>query len=202
MALSVPPPTSTALGPPRRGAGWSRALARRILTLIGWRVDGGLPPIPRFVLIVAPHTSNWDFPVGVFAMFAIGMQATWLGKHTLFRFPVNGLLRWLGGEPVNRTASHGMVEAAVARFREREQWIVVISPEGTRTRVERWKTGFHRIAQGAGVPVVPVSFDWAQKVVTIMPPVWTTEDAESDIARFRTMFHAGMAKHPESFAEG
>ena len=202
MALSVPPPQSTALGPPRRGTGWSRALARRLLTLIGWRIEGALPPAPRFVLIVAPHTSNWDFPIGVFAMFALGMQATWLGKHTLFRFPVTSLLRWLGGEPVNRTASHGMVEAAVARFRERAQWIVVISPEGTRKRVERWKTGFHRIAQGAGVPILPVSFDWSTKVITIMPPVQTTDDAEADIAQIRQLFHAGMAKHPEGFAEG
>jgi 1-acyl-sn-glycerol-3-phosphate acyltransferase len=202
MALSVPPPTSAALGPPRRGTGWSRAIARRILTLIGWRIEGGLPPIPRFVLIVAPHTSNWDFPVGVFAMFALGMQATWLGKHTLFTFPVTSLLRWLGGEPVNRTASHGMVEAAVARFRERAQWIVVISPEGTRKRVERWKTGFHRIAQGAGVPILPVSFDWSTKVITLMEPVRATDDVEADIAQLRKLFHAGMAKHPESFAEG
>lgn len=202
MALSVPPPPSTALGPPRRGTAWSRTLARRILTLIGWRVEGALPPIPRFVLIVAPHTSNWDFPIGVFAMFAIGMRATWLGKHTLFRFPVKSLLRWLGGEPVNRTASHGMVEAAVTRFSQREQWIVVISPEGTRKRVERWKTGFHRIAEGAGVPVVPVSFDWARKVVTILPPIQTTDDTESDITAIRKLFHAGMAKRPESFAEG
>ena len=135
-------------------------------------------------------------------MFAIGMQATWLGKHTLFRFPVTSLLRWLGGEPVNRTASHGMVEAAVARFREREQWIVVISPEGTRKRVERWKTGFHRIAQGAGVPVLPVSFDWARKVVTILPPIQTTDDTDADITAIRKLFHAGMAKRPESFVEG
>jgi 1-acyl-sn-glycerol-3-phosphate acyltransferase len=135
-------------------------------------------------------------------MFALGMQATWLGKHTLFRLPVAGLLRWLGGEPVNRTASHGMVEAAVSRFREREQWIVVISPEGTRKRVERWKTGFHRIAQGAGVPVLPVSFDWAQKVITIMPPVATTDDAEADIAAIRKLFTARMARYPELFAEG
>lgn len=201
MALSVPPPQTAALGPPRRGTAWSRSVARRILTLIGWRVAGALPPIPRFVLIVAPHTSNWDFPIGVFAMFAIGMQATWLGKHTLFRFPVNGLLRWLGGEPVNRTASHGMVEAAIGKFAQREQWIVVIPPEGTRKRVERWKTGFHRIAHGAGVPVVPVSFDYSTKTVTILPPVHTTDDTEADIAAMRKLFHAGMARYPEQFAE-
>ncbi len=199
MALSVPPPTTAALGPPRRGTGWSRALARRSLQLVGWRVDGDLPPLPRFVLIVAPHTSNWDFPIGVFAMFAIGMQATFLGKHTLFRFPVKRLLRWLGGEPVNRSASHGMVEAAVARFRARAQWIVVISPEGTRRRVAGWKTGFHRIARGAGVPVVPVSFDWSTRTVTLLRPVTMTDDLEGDIARLRVHFDAGMARYPADF---
>lgn len=201
MALAATSPPHHP-GPPRRGAPWSRRLAGRLLRLIGWRLEGALPDLPRFVLIVAPHTSNWDFPVGVVAMFALGMRATFLGKHTLFRFPVAGLLRWLGGEPIDRTARHGTVEAAIQRFAERDQWILVISPEGTRKRVAHWKTGFHRIALGAGVPVLPVSFDWSRRTITLWPPVTMTEDVAADLTRLQAHFHAGMARHPDGYADG
>lgn len=199
MALTreSPPLSSTPLRHrPDRGS----RIAAIILRLIGWRIAGRLPDEPRYVLIVAPHTSNWDFPVGVVAKFTLGLKATWLGKHTLFRFPVNGLLRWLGGEPIDRTTRHGTTHDAIRRFREREQWILVISPEGTRKRVAEWKTGFQRIAHGAGVPIVPVSFDWSTRTITLMEPTRTTDDAEADIAAIRKLFHAGMARRPSNFA--
>jgi len=192
---------AAALGCPTRGGRFGRALGRGLLRLAGWRIEGGLPAEPRFVLIVAPHTSNWDFIIGVLAMFGVGLRASWLGKHTIFRFPVAGLLRWLGGEPVDRSASHGTVEVAVERFRGRPQWVLAISPEGTRKRVPEWKTGFYRIALGAGVPILPVWFDYSRRVVGLGTPVWVTGSEADDIARIRGLFQARMARHPAQFAE-
>ncbi|MBK6423254.1 MAG: lysophospholipid acyltransferase family protein [Gemmatimonadetes bacterium] len=190
---------SSSLGCPSRGTPFGAALARRTMALVGWRVVGAMPPLPRFVLIVAPHTSNWDFPLCILAMFAIRFRLSWLGKHTLFRWPVTGLLRWLGGEPIERTAAHGTVGAAIDRFQAREQWVLGISPEGTRKRVAEWKTGFHRIAVGAGVPIVPVAVDYSRKVVDILAPVWPTADADADIRALRRLFHPRMARFPERY---
>jgi 1-acyl-sn-glycerol-3-phosphate acyltransferase len=164
-------------------------------------VEHDTPEEPRFVLIVAPHTSNWDFPLGVLAMFAIRLRLNWLGKHSIFRFPVAGILRWLGGEPIERSASHGTVEAAIEHFQARKQWVLGIAPEGTRRRVEEWKSGFYRIAVGAGVPIVPVRFDYGRRVVEILDPVWPAGDVAAGIAALRRLFRADMARHPAAFAE-
>lgn len=196
LARESPPLSSTPLRHrPDRG----NRIAAIILRLIGWRISGRLPDEPRYVLIVAPHTSNWDFPVGVVAKFTLGLEATWLGKHTLFRFPVAGLLRWLGGEPIDRSTRHGTTHDAIQRFRDRAEWILVISPEGTRKRVAEWKTGFHRIAHGAGVPIVPVSFDWSTRTITLMDPFRTSDDCDADVRALRGLFHAGMALRPAGF---
>ena len=188
-------------GYPRRGTPFTRALAHRVLGLIGWRVQGGLPACPRFILIVAPHTSNWDFVIGVLAMFAIGLRASWLGKHTIFRFPVAPLLRWLGGEPIDRSAAQGTVETAIEHFRARPQWVLALSPEGTRKPVTRWKTGFHRIAVGAGVPIVPVSFDYRTHIVGIGAPVQPGPDESASVARLGALFQKEMARHPAQYVE-
>ncbi|MBK6494584.1 MAG: lysophospholipid acyltransferase family protein [Gemmatimonadetes bacterium] len=193
-------PTDVPLGCPRRGSARSQAVARRILGIFGWRMAGSLPDAPRFVLIVAPHTSNWDFPLGILAMFAVGLQLTWLGKHTLFRFPVRGLLRWLGGEPVDRSAPHGVVGAAIERFRDRPQWVLAISPEGTRRRIPQWKSGYHRVAHGAGVPILPVAIDYRRRVIEIGTLFQPTDDASADTAALRSRFTAEMARYPALFA--
>jgi len=186
---------------PRRGSRLARGLAGRLLALGGWRVEGELPPIPKFVIIVAPHTTNWDFLLGVLAMFITDLRASWLGKHTIFFFPVAPLLRWLGGEPIDRTATHGTVEQAIERFRNRPQWVLALSPEGTRRRVERWKTGFYRIAVGAGVPIVPCSIDYRTRVFGIGAPVWPDQDEAAGVAKLRSLFCKEMAKYPDRFAE-
>jgi len=191
----------TSDGFPRRGTSVSRMLARRLLGLTGWRVEGEWPDCPKFVVIVAPHTSNWDFLVGVLAMFATGLRANWLGKHTIFRFPVAPVLRWLGGEPIDRSSPHGTVRAAVDHFRTRPQWVLALSPEGTRRRVDRWKTGFYRIAVGTGVPIVPVTMDYRSRVLGIGSPVSPGPDEAIEIAKLRARFRKEMAKYPAKFAE-
>ena len=186
---------------PRRGTPFTRALARRLLALGGWRIEGALPDEPRFVIIVAPHTSNLDFLVGVLAMFAVGVRLNWLGKHTLFRFPVAPLLRWLGGEPIDRNARRGTVEVAIERFRTRPQWVLGLTPEGTRRRVEQWRTGFHQIAVGAGVPVVPVWMDYQRRVLGLGAPMRLAGDPATDVAVVRSLYRKEMARYPEQFAE-
>ncbi len=175
-------------------------MARRLLGLFGWRMAGALPDAPRFVLIVAPHTSNWDFPLAILAMFAVGLQLTWLGKHTMFRFPVRRLLRWLGGEPVDRSAPKGVVGAAIDRFRDRPQWVLAVSPEGTRRHIAQWKSGYHRVARGAGVPILPVAIDYSRRVIEIGTLFEPTDDATADTAALRSRYAASMARYPAQFA--
>jgi 1-acyl-sn-glycerol-3-phosphate acyltransferase len=188
-------------GYPRRHSWLAPRLASRLLALAGWRVAGALPPCPRFVVIVAPHTSSWDFIFAVLAMFATDLRISWLGKHTIFRFPFGPILRWLGGEPLDRSAPGSTVGSALERFRAREQWVLGLAPEGTRRRVDHWKTGFHRIASKAGVPIVPVWIDYRAREVGIGAAFSPGPDEAADVTALRGVFRKEMARHPERFAE-
>lgn len=176
------------------------ALGRFMMGIRGWRVEGGIPDIPRMVLIVAPHTSNWDFPTGIWVKLAMRMGARFVGKHTLFRWPLGVVMRWLGGVPVDRTAVAGFVEEAARVVRESERMTLVIAPEGTRRHTEKWKSGFYRIAMAAGVPIVLAGFDYPRKVVLFGPLIEPTGDYEKDLERIQSHFHAGMALNPENYS--
>jgi 1-acyl-sn-glycerol-3-phosphate acyltransferase len=195
-ALIVPP-----LGDqlPKRGNAFTRAIARGAMRLTGWRFDGGLPDLPRFVLIVAPHTSNWDFMVGVMAMFALGIRGTFLGKHTLFRWPMGPVMRWLGGLPVIRSSSLNQVEQTVQHVRASSGMILALSPEGTRKKLPAWRSGFYYVAKGAEVPIVPVAFDYAARMIRIFPVYRLTDDVAADLAALGSHFHAGMALNPSQY---
>jgi len=188
-------------GPPRRGSPASRARAGRLLRWFGWSVTGEQPTTPRAVLILAPHTSNWDFPVCMLAMLTVGWRITWIAKHTLFVWPASPILRWLGGEPVDRRIHAGRVQHAIERFGASEALYLGIAPEGTRRRAEHWKTGFWRIAHGAGVPIIPLALDWSTRELRITPAMHTSGDVEADLRALRARFRAGMARHPTQFAE-
>ncbi len=162
---------------------------------------GEVPDVPRCVAIVAPHTSNWDFVVGIGALLALGLHGRWLGKHSLFRPPLGRLFHWAGGIPVHRANAEGVVEQAVASLREVTPFFLALAPEGTRRRVERWKTGFYRIACGAGVPIWPVALDYRSRVVRLHPPFAPTGDFEADVGRLRHFFSAAMARHPEGYGD-
>jgi 1-acyl-sn-glycerol-3-phosphate acyltransferase len=195
--MHVPP-----LGPtvPKRGNVLSRAIGKGAMMLAGWRFEGGLPDQPKFVLIVAPHTSNWDFIVGLRALLALGFRESFLAKHTLFKWPLGVFMRGLGGIPVERSVRRDRVGESVAAFNGSQQLILVVAPEGTRKRVTKWKSGFYHVADGARVPIVPVAFDYERKVVKIGPPLWTTGDRESDMARIISFYRGVVARHPENFA--
>jgi 1-acyl-sn-glycerol-3-phosphate acyltransferase len=183
---------------PRRGNALTRGLGAFGLGLLGWRFEGSVPDRPKMVIIVAPHTSNWDFIVGVCAALALGFRFRFLGKDALFSPPLGWFMRWLGGIPVNRKAPDGVMEAAVESFHDPASFLA-ITPEGTRRRVERWKTGFWRIAREARVPVWPVAFDWSRRVVALLPPFETSADREADVRALRALFSPSMARRPEDY---
>jgi len=159
-----------------------------VLRLLGWRMAGSLPDAPKFVIIAAPHTSNRDFILGMSLVFAQSLDARWIGKQELFQGPLGPFFRWLGGIPVDRSSPQGVVDDAVAAFRSRERMILAIAPEGTRKAVPRWKTGFHRIARGAGVPIVAGFFDNRRRLVGFGPAIEPTADMDGDIARLREWY--------------
>jgi 1-acyl-sn-glycerol-3-phosphate acyltransferase len=181
---------------PRRGNAFSRWLGRSLLRLGGWRVVGGFPDLPQYVVIIAPHTSNWDFFIGINVVFGLGLRASFLGKHVLFKGPFGALLRWMGGVPIDRRAAHGTVGEAVDAFRRRERFVLGVTPEGTRARVARWKTGFYHIACGANVPIVPVALDYAAREAQIGAPFYPTGDDEGDIACLQAHFAGVRGKNP------
>ncbi|HET7457291.1 MAG TPA: 1-acyl-sn-glycerol-3-phosphate acyltransferase [Gemmatimonadaceae bacterium] len=198
----MPATTIDDRGPAVRARPLSQALGRAALAAAGWRVVGALPADePKYVVVVAPHTSNWDFLLGLAAMFAVGLRAHWLGKHTLFRGPLGTLLRRLGGEPVRRDTPEGAVGAAIERFDAHAHYVLGLSPEGTRRRVARWRSGYHRIARGAGVPIVPVWLDYSRREIGIGAPLWPGPDAADDGDRLRALYRSGMARFPERYAE-
>jgi len=181
---------------PRRGSTAARRFGLAVLRLLRWRIEGEMPDLPRFVVAVGPHTSNWDFVVGVSAMFALDLRISFLGKHTLFRGPAGSVLRWLGGIPVDRTSRHGVVEQSIQAFARAPQRVLAIAPEGTRRSQGRIRSGFVHIARGAKVPVMLATLDYGRRVVTLGPMFWPGEDVEADIERVRRHFASVKGKRP------
>ena len=196
MPLNVP---QVPEGVERFGNFFTRGIARMILRLMGWRFDGTFPERKKMLLAVAPHTSNWDFFLGIAAVFAIGFRARWLGKHTIFKKPFGSYMKWMGGIPVDRGKAENVVDQVISRIRNAETIILGMAPEGTRKKVLRWKTGFYRIAQGAEIPIVPVSLDYREKKISVHPLFWPTGNQDADIAYLKELFGNVTAKYPEKF---
>jgi 1-acyl-sn-glycerol-3-phosphate acyltransferase len=170
-----------------------------MMRLTGWRFVGALPELPKFVIIVAPHTSNWDFPTGLWALFALDLKSHWFGKDTLFRPPLGYLMRMINGRPVRRDSPEGVVAQMAAQVSAEQQFVLAIAPEGTRKSVDHWRTGFYRIAEAAGVPIVPVAFDWHRKEIRIHAPVQPSGNLEADVAAMQALYNPEMARHPQGF---
>ncbi len=149
------------------------------------------------VMIAAPHSSNWDFIVGVAAKLGMRLRVKFLAKDSLFRFPLGLLMRELGGIPIDRSSSNAVVTSTIAEFQRRAQLILVIAPEGTRKHVSRWRTGFYHIAHGAGVPIVTAAFNWGERAIQIGAPFYTTGDVEADLRALQERF-SGVARRDAS----
>lgn len=179
---------------------WYKKICRYILCKAGWQIRGELPDLPKLVVIVAPHTSNWDFILGLLTMFSIGFKAHWLGKHTIFHWPLGKILRKIGGIPVNRTVSHGVINTAVTAFQENEKFVLGMAPEGTRKRVEKWKMGFYYIARKANVPVVLAYLDYKEKVIGFGRTVYLTEKMSDDIKMILSFYRNITPKYKDLFS--
>jgi 1-acyl-sn-glycerol-3-phosphate acyltransferase len=164
-------------------------------------VDVAWPPGPRCIIVVYPHTSNWDFVVGYLAKLAAGLPAWWIGKHTLFRWPIAGLLRRMGGIPVDRSAPGGLVAGLLRQLEQRDRLFLAIAPEGTRAYTDHWKSGFYRLALAANVPIGLAFIDWRARVVGLATYLWPTGDVEADLALIRAAYAGRSGKHPESAGE-
>ncbi|MBX3001074.1 MAG: lysophospholipid acyltransferase family protein [Caldilineaceae bacterium] len=182
---------------PRRGNWFSRTVGSGLLWLAGWKPAGQLPNLSKFIVVAAPHTSNWDGVLAVLVLWAAGLNIHWMVKREVLDNPFSGILRWLGAIPVDRQSPVGLVDQIVERFTSREKFIVVITPEGTRKRVEKWKTGFYRIAMGANVPIVLAYADYPKRTVGIGPTLIPTGNLDADLARMMDFFKTVTPRHPD-----
>ena len=177
-------------------------ISRLVLQLTGWRVVGGAPVAPKYVLIAAPHTSNWDFPVTLMVCFALRLRVYWMGKASLFPPLLGGVMRWLGGIPVNRERSGNLVQGTVDAFNSNQRLTVIVPPEGTRSKVTHWKTGFYYIAQGAGVPIALGYLDFRRKEGGIGRMFEPTGDITADMVEIQAFYAGVTGKNPGKFDDG
>lgn len=182
---------------PRRGNRFSQWLGRMLLWCMGWRIVGSLPNVPKAVVIGAPHSSNWDGLVAAGVVLSLRVRIGLMAKDSLFRWPLGGLLRWLGGIPIDRRSARGVVEQSVDRFRERQQLFLGIAPEGTRRAAAQWKTGFWQIARQADVPILVVVIDYGRRELRIAEPFLPGPDLAADMQHILAHYQGAVPRRPE-----
>lgn len=182
---------------PQRGNAFSKGLGLFLLWLLGWRIRGTLPNVRQAVAIVAPHTSNYDGLLTVVSMLALGLRISFFVKHSAFRWPVAGLMRWFGALPVNRGDNRDLVAFSAGKFAEKPELMVAIAPEGTRHSADSWKSGFYWIAHRAGVPILPVAFDYARREIIILDSLQPSGDLEQDMPALLQRYRGITPAHPE-----
>jgi 1-acyl-sn-glycerol-3-phosphate acyltransferase len=178
---------------------WQR-FSIRVLALFGWRVNFAPLPGPRGVVVVYPHTSNWDFMVGLFAKWAIGIRFRWLGKEALFKSVLGPFFRACGGEPIERDASTGAIKRLAERINAADFYWLALAPEGTRKYSDSWRSGFYHIALTAQVPLGIACFDYGIKEIRVVDYLVLTGDVESDLARIRSAYASCKGLRPQCAA--
>lgn len=173
-----------------------RLLSRLFLKLSGWRCENEKPKEAKYVAVMAPHTSNWDFIYFIAAALVFRFELRWMGKHDLFKGPLGPIMKWFGGIPVDRGKAEGVVSDAITYLKENTEAVLAIAPEGTRTKVRSWKTGFYRIAVGAEVPIVLSYLDYGTKTAGIGPLIQPTGDQDADIAKMQKFYSIYSGKNP------
>lgn len=168
-----------------------------ILTLLGWRLDQRLPDTNKYLVIGAFHTSNWDLPLGLLGLWAMGLRPRWVGKHTLFWWPLGSLLRAVGGIPVDRRVHTGFIDRIAAAYENSERFVIVIAPEGTRSRTRYWKTGFYYIALAAKVPIAMAYIDYPNKQLGIGGVLIPSGDIDADMVVIRDFYSDKTGLRPE-----
>lgn len=174
-----------------------RFIALVIIFFSGWKFAKKKTFTDKAVVIAAPHTTNWDFFWTILMAFKIDLKVYWMGKDSLFKGPGGWFLKWLGGVPVDRSKSNNLVEQIIEKFNEKEKFIIIIPPEGTRSKVNTWKTGFYHIANGAGVPILMGFLDFKYKVAGMGPALIPTGDIEKDMEIIKAFYKNITGKYPE-----
>lgn len=169
-----------------------------ILKQLGWTLNVDLPEINKYVAIAAPHTSNWDFPLGILAAKAINLKVNWLGKHSMFRWHSGWFFRLIGGIPIDRSGGKNYKQQLTDLFDRSEYLVLALAPEGTRSKLDHWKTGFHSIARAANVPVLMAYLDWGNRQVGIGGMFYPTDDIEKDFCVIREFYKDRRGKNPEN----
>jgi 1-acyl-sn-glycerol-3-phosphate acyltransferase len=172
-------------------------VARTFLSLTGWEAVGTRIADPKVVIAVAPHTSNWDLLYGLAIARILDLEISWLGKHTIFRWPLGPILRSLGGIPVRRDQSEELVEQMVRAFEAAETVSLAVTPEGTRRYTPYWKSGFHRIARAARIPIQFGFLDYARRQGGLGPAITPTDDVRADMDKIRAFFADKVGRYPE-----
>jgi 1-acyl-sn-glycerol-3-phosphate acyltransferase len=185
MRLVTPPATS-----------FRQRFARAILALFGWRVVL-VPPPPRAILIFYPHTSNWDFIIGIVARAGIGLHIDFVGKDSLFKGPVGTFMRWLGGIPVNRRESTGFVSQLTAELEKRDGFCLAIAPEGTRKFTDHWKSGFYHLALALKVPIGLGTIDYPKRLIGITEYLELVGDEQTDLDHLEAYYADKVGRHPQ-----
>ena len=177
-----------------------RIFAKLLLKLAGWKVQGARPELDKFVLIAAPHTSNWDFYYTLLMAFDYRLKLYWMGKDSLFKGWHGPIMKWLGGISVDRKASSNLVEQTIQAFNNSDQLIVAVPPEGTRDKVSYWKSGFYYIAKGAQVPIVMGYLDFGKKVGGLGPVFNPSGDFEKDLVEIKAFYQDMQGKKASNFS--
>ncbi|PCI60397.1 MAG: acyltransferase [Gammaproteobacteria bacterium] len=177
---------------------FSQWFGRTMLCLLGWKISGVFPSCSKFVVAVAPHTSNWDFVVAVSAMLALQIKVRFLGKEAIFIWPFKYWLIKIGGIPVERSTAHGVVEQMTKLFEDSEKLVLAIAPEGTRRKTKQWKSGFLHIAHNAQIPVVPLSLDFKKKELLLHTEIMIGENIEQELESFQQIFSDISPKNPQN----
>jgi len=173
-------------------------LSMWILTALGWELHADFPDLKKYVIIAAPHTSNWDFPLGILLVKALKMDVNWLGKHTIFRWPFGVLFRALGGTPVDRTQSLNVIQQTTDLFKQADTLVFALAPEGTRSKTDHWKTGFYHIAMAANVPIALGYLDFGRKQVGVSDTFYPSGDIEADFKWLAEYYEDKHGKNPEN----
>ena len=177
-----------------------KTLSLFILKVLGWRIEGNFSPdVKKCVVVAAPHTSNWDFVLGRAALYVLGINVKYLIKKSFFVFPLNLFFKFTGGIAVDRSKHNNLVDALADLFNHYKDLKIMITPEGTRTRVDKWKTGFYHVARKAGVPVVFGFLDYRHKIAGVGPTYYLTGNFNRDMAYIQQFYQDKNAKFPEKF---
>jgi 1-acyl-sn-glycerol-3-phosphate acyltransferase len=174
------------------------AISAWILKRFGWSIQVCIPDLKKFIVIAAPHTSNWDFFWGILVVWLLKLKVTWMGKHSLFYWPLGWFFRAIGGTPVHRNSSKNYIAQMSELFEKSESLILALAPEGTRSKTDHWKTGFYYIARAAGVPILMGCFDYENRRLIIGDLLYPTEDIEADFEKIRRVYQDKRGKNPQN----